>query len=196
MPLCRPISPLENSFVLALQRAPWDKTPIDLLPGRLPLCIGNPGHDGAWGLFVLPSFLEKHICPHTTSSRRALQPVLTLSAHGWVTRLTWAGPGRQPWAGAVSLRVSPSDTHPVLEVLGRYFFFLLFKDVVSEESLLGHISKYLTILENGAWMVTGVTAVVGRSGMWCGLGKSWVGRGKVFVIIVAALDEGVGECLF
>ena len=79
---------------------------------------------------------------------------------------------------------------------GKVFFFLFFKDLVSEESLLGHISKYLTILENGAWMVTGVTAVVGRSGMWCGLGKSWVGRGKVFVIIVAALDEGWGSVYF
>ena len=75
----------------------------------------------------------------------------------------------------MGLKISPSDTHPVLGVLGR-FFFLFFKDLVSEESLLDHISKYLTILENGAWMVTGVTAVVGRSGMWCGLGESWVGR--------------------
>jgi len=47
-------------------------------------------------------------------------------------------------------------------------FFLLSKDLVSEESLLGHISKYLTILENGAWMV-------GRSGVW-GDGRTGLGR--------------------
>lgn len=31
--------------------------------------------------------------------------------------------------------------------------FLLFKDLVLESPPLGHIPKYLTILENGAWMV-------------------------------------------
>ncbi|CAI9151194.1 unnamed protein product [Rangifer tarandus platyrhynchus] len=83
MPLCRPISPLENSLVLALQGAPWGKIPIDLLPGRLPLCIGDSGHDGAWGLFVLPSFLKKHICPHTASSR-------STSASAYLV-CTWVG---------------------------------------------------------------------------------------------------------
>lgn len=55
--------------------------------------------------------------------------------------------------------------------------FLLFKDLVSEESLQGHVSKYLTILEKRAWMVIGVIAFVGRSGAWCGL-RNELGRGE------------------
>lgn len=56
--------------------------------------------------------------------------------------------------------IDPSEIHPLLGVLGRYLFF---KDLVLEEPPLGHISKYLTILENGAWMVIEVIAFVGRS---------------------------------
>lgn len=75
--------------------------------------------------------------------------------------------------------------------------FSSLQGLVSEESLLGHISEYLTILENGAWMVIGVTAFVGRSGMWdvfeerVGVGKGkylgswllpWVRGGGVFIL--------------
>lgn len=95
----------------------------------------------------------------------------------------------------MGLGISLSEIHPVLGVLGRYFF-LLFKDLVSEESLLAHISKYLTILENGAWMVVGVTAFVGRSGMWCGLRRSWGGERASVWDQSRCPRLGAGECLF
>lgn len=46
--------------------------------------------------------------------------------------------------------------------MGRY---LLSKDLVLGGVPLGHISKYLTILENGARMVIGVIAFVGSRGV-------------------------------
>lgn len=46
--------------------------------------------------------------------------------------------------------------------MGRY---LLSKDLGLRGVPLGHISKYLTILENGARMVIGVVAFVGRRGV-------------------------------
>lgn len=120
-----------------------------------------------------PSSLRKHICAPTASQTRALRRVLTAvrPAVGW--GLTPAAPeGKASCPGGCG-KVS----------------FLLCKDWVSEESLLGRISKYLTILENGAWMV-------GRSGAGATGGPSW-GRWTEGVWDPRGGPTlAVGECFF
>lgn len=113
--------------------------------------------------------------------------MLTSSPQGWVAGLPWARPRGLPWVRLWVFWIGLSEIHPLLGSLGMVSF-LLFKDLVLKSPPLGHISKYLTILENGACMVNrGHCLCEQEWDVVCFEERIGAGVGRVFGILVAAL---------